>query len=59
VEGYCIALPKPIRKPIPSLGYLVIKHHGSTLLEGYYSSSKLQNTLAIPFIGYPIITLGS
>jgi hypothetical protein len=39
--------------------YSVIKHHGSTLLEGYYSCSKLQNTFAIPFIGFPINTLGS
>jgi hypothetical protein len=35
MEGYCIAPPKHSMKPIPSLGYLVITHHGSTLLEGY------------------------
>jgi hypothetical protein len=28
MEGYYIALPKPTNKPIPSLGYFVIKHHG-------------------------------
>jgi hypothetical protein len=59
VEGYCVALPKPTRKPIPSLRYLVIKNHGSTLLEGYCSSSKLHNTPAIPLISYPKNTLGS
>jgi hypothetical protein len=59
VEGYCIALPKPTRKPIPPLGYYVIKHQGSTLLEGYYSSPKLFNTLTIPLVGYPTNTVGS
>jgi hypothetical protein len=59
MEGYCIALPKPLRKPIPSLGYSVIKHHGSTLLEGYCSCSKLHNTHVIPLTNYPINTLGS
>jgi hypothetical protein len=39
--------------------YSVIKHHGSTLLEGYCSCSKLHNTLTIPYIGFPINTLGS
>jgi len=29
------------------------------LLEGYYSWSKLLNTLTIPLSNYPIITLGS
>ncbi len=33
-EGYCITLPKPTRILIPSLGYLIIKHHKFTLLEG-------------------------
>jgi hypothetical protein len=42
-----------IRKPIPSLGYLIIKHHGSTLLEGYCSCSKLQNTPIIPLYVIP------
>jgi hypothetical protein len=59
VEGYCITQPKPPRKPIPWLGYSIIKHHGSTLLDGYCSCSKLHNTLAIPLIRYPINTLGS
>jgi len=60
VEGYCVALPKPIRKPIPSLGYFLIKHQGSTLLlEKYCSCPKLFNTPAIPLIGYPKNTLGS
>jgi hypothetical protein len=57
VEGYCIALSKPTRKLI-SLRYSVIKHYGFIILEGYCSSSKLHNTLAIP-PGYPINTLGS
>jgi len=59
MEGYCITLPKLTRKPIPSLWYFVIKHHGSTLLEGYCSSPKLFNTHGIPLVGYPINTLGS
>jgi hypothetical protein len=45
------------RDPIPSLGYSIIKHHGSTLLEGYYSCSKLHNTFAIPLICYATNTL--
>jgi hypothetical protein len=28
MEGYYITLPKPTRKLIPSLRYLIIKHHG-------------------------------
>jgi hypothetical protein len=59
MEGYCVALPKHTKKPIPLLGYLIIKYHGSTLLEGYFSCSKLHNTPAIPLIGYPKYTLGS
>jgi hypothetical protein len=47
MQGYSIALPKPPRKPISSFKYSIFKHHGSTLLEGYYSCSKLHNTLAI------------
>jgi hypothetical protein len=39
--------------------YSVIKHHGLNYFEGYCSCSKLQNTFAIPFIGFPINTLGS
>jgi len=42
------------RKPILSLRYSVIKHHTSTLLEGYCSCSKLHNTPMIPLICYPI-----
>jgi len=57
MERYCVALPKPPRKPIPSLGYSIIKHHGFTLLEGYCSCSNIP--LAIPFINYPRNTLGS
>jgi hypothetical protein len=57
MEGYCVALPKPIREPIPSLGYP--KHHRSTLFEGYCSWPKLFNTSVIPFVGYPINALGS
>ncbi len=52
MERYCIVLPKPTRKPMPSLGYFIIKHHGSMLLKGYCSCPKLLDTLAIPFIGY-------
>jgi len=36
----------------------IIQHHGFTFLEGYFSSSKLHNTPAIP-LGYPESTLGS
>jgi predicted nucleic acid-binding Zn finger protein len=50
---YNVTLPKPTKKPIPSLRYYVIKHHGFTLLEGYCSCPKIFNTLAIPLIGYP------
>jgi len=53
MEGYCVALPKPTRKPISSLGYSIIKHHGSILLEGYCSCTKLFNTPIIPLVGYP------
>jgi hypothetical protein len=56
---YYIVIPKPTRKPIPSLGYLIIKHHGFTILEGYCSCSKLHNIFAMPFITNPINTLGS
>jgi hypothetical protein len=59
MEVYCIALPKPPRKPILSLGYSIIKHHGSTLLKGYCSCSKLHDTLAMPFIIYLKNTMGS
>jgi hypothetical protein len=55
-------MPKPTRKPIPSLGYFKIKHHGcmhgSTLLEGYCSWPKLFNTPAIPLSCYSKNTLG-
>jgi len=59
MEGYYIAVIKPPKKPIPSLGYSIIKHLGLTLLERYCSCSKLHNTLAIPLISYPINTLAS
>jgi hypothetical protein len=63
LEGYYIITPKLTRKPIASLGYFIIKHHGCmhgcTLLEGYCSWPKLFNKLTIPFLGYPINTLGS
>jgi len=56
-------MPKLARKLIPSLGYFIIKHcgcmHGFTLLDGYCSWPKLQNTFTIPFLGYPMNTLGS
>jgi hypothetical protein len=58
VEGYCIALLKLTRKLILLIGYSIFKHHGFALLEGYCSCSKLHNTLAIPLISYPKITLG-
>jgi len=38
---------------IPSLRYLVIKHHGSTLLEEYCSCSKLHNTPTLPIYVIP------
>jgi hypothetical protein len=57
--GYYVALPKPTRKPIPPLGYYVIKHHGLILLKGCCSSLKLNNTPTTPLIGYPINALGS
>ncbi len=53
-----MTLLKPTRKPISSLGYSVIKHHGSILLEEYCSCTKLFNTLIIPLVGYPKNTLG-
>jgi len=63
LEKYCITIPKPTRKPIPSLRYFIIKHHGcmhgSTLLKGYCSWPKLLNTPTIPLTWYPINTLGS
>jgi hypothetical protein len=60
VEGYFVALPKPTRKPIPSLGYFVIKHQGFTsFLKEYCSCPKLLNTLAIPLARYLRNTLGS
>jgi len=46
------------RKLIPSLGYSIIKHHGSTPLEGYCSCSKLHNAPTLPFICYPRNALG-
>jgi hypothetical protein len=59
MEKYYIAVPKPTRKPIPSLGYSIIKHHGCILLERYCSCTKLLNTPTIPLVGYPKNTLGS
>jgi hypothetical protein len=38
--GVFLALPKPTRKPIPSLRYFVIKHGGSMLLKGYVHVPK-------------------
>jgi hypothetical protein len=58
VKRYSVALPKPTKKPIPSLRYSIIKHHRSTLLEGYCSCPKILNRLAIPFIRYPKNALG-
>jgi hypothetical protein len=49
---------KTYKELIPSLGYSIMKHHGSTLLEGYCSFSKPHNTPIIP-LGYPINTLSS
>jgi len=59
VEGYYVTLPKLPRKIILSLGYSMFKHHGSTLLEGYCSCSKLHNTPTIPLINCPRNTMGS
>ncbi len=62
-KTYLLKLAKVLhghtRKPISSLKYSIIKHHGSTLLEGYCSCSKLHNTRALPLICYPKNTLGS
>jgi len=52
VKGYYVTLPKPTRKPIPSLGYFIIKHHGSMLLEGFCTCPKLFNTPTIPHVKY-------
>jgi hypothetical protein len=59
VEWYCVALPKSPKKTIPLVGYLVIKHHGLTLLEEYCLCSKLHNTPTIPLISCPITRMGS
>jgi hypothetical protein len=60
MEGYCVALPKPTRIPIPSLRYYLIKRQGSTsFLKKYWSCPKLLNTLVIHLVGYPRNTLGS
>jgi hypothetical protein len=59
MEGYCVTLPKPTKKPIPSIKYFVNKHHGFTLLERYCSCPKLFDTPTIPIVGYPKNTLGS
>jgi len=53
MEGYCVPLPKPPRKPIPSLGYSIIRHHGFTILEGYYSCSKNTIHMQYPLYGIP------
>jgi hypothetical protein len=40
-EGYCIALSKPRRNVIPSLGYYIIKHQGlnyNTLIGSHYNT---------------------
>jgi hypothetical protein len=52
MEGYYMTLPKPTRKPMPSLRYFRIKHHGFMLLEGFCSCSKLFNTPTIPHVKY-------
>jgi hypothetical protein len=63
VKGCYVALPKPIRKLIPSFGYYVIKHHGLIYFGLCYwkgiAFSKLFNTLAIPLVGCPKNILGS
>jgi hypothetical protein len=64
VEGYCVALPaKVIRKPILSLKYFVIKHHGLIYFGLCYwrgiAHTQLLNTPIISFVRYPINTLGS
>jgi len=60
VTWYYIAKLKSTREPIPSLGYFVIKHQGSTsFLEGYCSCPKLLNTPTIPQTRYLENTLGS
>jgi hypothetical protein len=49
LEGYYIAIPKPKRNAIPSLGYTINtmdELFWSRLLEGYYSCPKI-------FMQYP------
>jgi hypothetical protein len=63
VEGFYVALPKPTRKPIPSFGCYVTKHHwliyfGLCYWKGIVHSQKLFNTLVVPFVGYPKNILG-
>jgi hypothetical protein len=63
LEGFCIALPKPREKAIPSLVYSIkpwAELFWFRLSNGYYSCPKLFNALAIiPFLRYPKNPLGS
>jgi len=62
LKRYCIALTKPTRNAIPSLGYAVTQWaelFWSKLLKGYYSCLEGFTKHAIPFLGYPKNTLGS
>ncbi len=64
MERYCVALlAKVIRKPILSLKYFVIKHHGLIYFGPCYwrgiAHTQLLNTPIVPFVRYPINILGS
>jgi hypothetical protein len=62
LKRYCIALTKPKRKAIPSLGYTITSWaelFRSKLLKGYYSCLEGLTEHAIPLLGYPKNTLGS
>jgi hypothetical protein len=57
-----VALTKPKRNAIPSLGYIVTpwaELFWSRILERYYSCLKRLTKHAIPLLGYPRNTLGS
>jgi hypothetical protein len=57
---YCIALPKPKKDAIPSMGYTIntmVELFWSRLLKGCCSCPKILNEHAIPLSRYPKNTL--
>jgi hypothetical protein len=61
LERYHVTLTKPKRNAIPSLGYTItlsVELFWSKLLEGYFLCPKGLIKHAIPFLGYPVNTLG-